>query len=260
MNFLDKLKENESNDTVFIHRLNDMGSLEPWTYGFRPSAISYSFCPRLYALGGLGYLDAWRKSDAIGLRRMDNGTDMHARYHKYVQEKDAAYKDERYGDPEDEYRCTERLLTHPTGMRGRYDAILEKPGDPFLYVTDFKSIKQSGDRFSPGFNELNAPLSYHVRQLILYMGMVDELYDLDRPICGLYIYEGKSTQEVKEFKVPWDDVNKDVYKDLIGILEEVNEAVATNDVSKLECRCTKADKCINWDLDKLKQRPKRYYF
>lgn len=257
MNFLKELKKQQADntDTVFIHHLNQFQTPRiPWKYGFRPSQISYSFCPRLWALMALGFVQGYSKFDARTKRVVDNGTKVHERYHDYtvkISAKDGpgqVYIDKRYGDPKAEYRCEERLL-EAHGIRGKYDCIWDA-GDDFLYVVDFKSIKHDD------FSKLIRPLDYHIKQLVVYLGLVDELYELDRPIKGLYVYESKDTQEVKEFRVPWDERNQNLYKQLLELIDMTNKAVENKDITGLPCLCRGSDPCKGWDLQRLAEKPK----
>ncbi len=249
MNFLDDIKNDVDTGTVFIHKLTQLSEQREWKLKFSPSSLCYNFCPRLYSLMSLGLVSGYSFNNAQSIRRMNNGTAMHTRYDEYVKKLDLAYKDTRYGDSENDYRCAERLLEYK-GIRGRYDVILEHT-DGHLYVTDFKSIQQHGNAFTPGFNELTAPMESHRKQLQIYMGMIDALYDLDKPISGLLVYEGKSEQNLKEFKVPWTDNGRAGFAELIRLIQLTQDAVASEDISQVPCLCKKKDKCQDWNLDEL---------
>jgi hypothetical protein len=250
VNFLTELKQPKES-TVFIDELTRLqSSTEKWKKTYRPSTVSRVFCPRLWALIDLGYVSAYKKVSANLQRIFDNGTYMHYRYHEYAKNMGRVYRDERYGDPDNDFRCQERHLDHPSGIKGTYDLILERDG--VLYVTDFKSINQEN------FNTLDRPKPQHVKQIIMYMGMVEDLYDLPLPIAGLYIYENKNNQKLKEFKVPWNDASRQSFQNLLAHISETERAIKAKEVDTLPCLCER-NPCANWSIEWLKDNPQEIY-
>lgn len=246
---MDFFQTTKQSSTVFIHRLEE-AETGVWNFSLRPSEISYSFCPRLYSLLKMGLVRGVKNFSARNRRVMENGHYVHQRFHAYTHKLDCVYKHSEYGDPNNEHRCEERLIEHPSGLRGTYDAILDLDDD-YLYVTDFKSIKPSTSPFDNGFDNLTKPLDYHVKQLVIYMGMISDTYTLPKPIRGLYVYECKATQNLKEYVVPWDESTKNLYFQLLGYISLMNKAAEEGNPDLAPCLCRK-DPCKNWDLERIR--------
>lgn len=244
------LRQSVRPPTILQHRLEaHFASSEPMQYKFSPSTISYRFCPKLWVLGSMGLIDGYKKFDSR--RAADTGTDAHARYETAAREIGAVYNHPVLGP------CQEKLLEHPSGIRGRFDAIVEAENpdeDPTLYLTDFKTMKQDK------FDFLYAPYDYHLKQMYLYIGMLEDLYTFDRPLKGLYYYEGKSTHAAKEFIVPWGPEERARFDKIVWIIGRTKAAMAAADPDAVPCTCTGKDPCKTWDRDKLAKRPKRVRF
>ena len=222
--------------------------------GYHPSELGYRFCPRLYALLGLGLLIGEKRIDAQLQRTFDNGHYVHDRYHKYIREiggllterPEIVERGKKYGRKR---FPLEVRLDHPVGITGNCDAILEL--DSFLEIDDWKSSKQEV------FMGLFQPLGYNEKQLTVYLGMLNTLYEGDPPLPlrGRILYENKNDGSLREFIVPWDDHHRMIFDQLVRYLEIVNQAVEQNTPELAPC-IESCGSCDGYDIAALREKPK----
>jgi len=204
--------------------------------GFHPSQIAWNFCPRLYALLELGWVIGVKDVPPRLARIFDNGHGMHDRWHKYVMEAGLVLKDSQLGNPKRDYYCQEMRVDHPVGLTGNLDDILDI-GD-YWYVTDYKSMNPRTFEETAAFK----PVGYHVKQLVIYLGLVEyKLEQLGRepekPLKGLLLYEQKSDMSLKEYVVDYGERERNSFQKLLTMLEGINEAAVTADLSTAPCTC-----------------------
>ena len=229
-------------------------STGPRRPGFHPSDMGYTFCPRFFALAGLGLVVRDRTITPQLQRIFDNGHFMHDRMNSYVRELGVLTQRpeilERGMKRGRKRLALEVRLDHPVGITGNADAVLELDG--FLEVGDYKSANDAV------FRRLVAPLPYNERQLTVYLGMLDHLYEGDPPLPlrGRFLYESKNDQSLREFIVPWDEHHQELFAQLIRYLEIVNQAVA-QDTPELAPCIPSCGKCEGYGtIDELRSRPK----
>lgn len=224
-------------------------SNKPVRPGYHPSALSRQLCPRLEALTQLGYLTPVQNIDGRLQRIFDNGHHMHARFQKWTRDMKLVVKHPKLKGlgPAKTY-AQEVPLTHPVGVNSRCDDILNLE-EGWWDVVDYKSINQDN------FRTLLRPISYHEKQLTVYLGLVDYKFEGKPPkkLRGRLVYEGKSDQSLKEFVVPWDDQHRALFDTFIGTLQSINEAVANEAPLSVPCTC---GKCEAYDLAALKDNPR----
>lgn len=168
---LDKFEEENGDD-----------SREMTKVSFAPSGVGYGSgrCPRRwhYAFNGV-HFD--RRSDAVSLRNMDNGTYRHHYLEKMLQEWDHAIAVEEefwYEDPP---------------IHGFIDAIVEWEGLP--WIMEFKTT--TDEWYDYRRTELRPPF-YNLLQILIYM----KVKDIPR---GMIVYENKNTFRRTGIAVEWDD-------------------------------------------------------
>ena len=198
--------------------------------GFHPSDISYAYCPRELAALRLGAAKKKKSVNPTLHRIFDNGHYFHERMQRYVREMNIVVNDAYLNNKNGV--CEEVRLDHPCGLTGNADNILTLKGQWF--VTDYKSSRNDV------FTNLVEPLAYHERQVVLYMGMLRSMMDLDFPLSGLIVYENKDNQQIKEFRVEWDAKNRQYFEKVVQDLELVNDAVRAGNYRLAPCQC---DKC-----------------
>lgn len=247
MSLADLVRKRDDNENIsFIGLLDDYLNNLPWKYkpGYHPSSISYKLCPRQEALIQLGYLTPVKNVDAKLERIFATGHALHDRYQRWSRKMGVVAEHERFGGLAQEVR-----LKHPVGISGRCDDILELE-DGYWDVVDYKSMNHNA------FATLIQPLEYHEKQLIVYLGLVDYLFDGKPPknLRGRLVYECKSTQDMKEFVLPWSAERKQAFEDLIALLTTINEAVAEDDPLRVPCNC---GVCEKYDIDALRESARK---
>ena len=220
--------------------------------GYHPSEISYRFCPRLYALLGLGLLIGYKPVSAQLQRVFDNGHYLHDRYQKYTRDMGLVFDhpllNERGKRVGKRKVAQEVRLEHEVGIVGKCDDMLALDG--FLEVVDYKSINPDA------FKGLYRPLDYHEKQLTVYLGLTDHLFDGNppAPLRGRMVYECKGTNALREYMVPWDGAHRQLFDDLVKYLELVNAAIEQNTPDLAPCLC---GNCEAYDVEALRAKPKR---
>lgn len=197
--------------------------------GFHPSELSYNYCPRELAALRLGVARKKKNVNAQLHRIFDNGHYFHDRMQRYAREMNIVLNHPLLNNKNG--ICEESQLDHPCGLTGNTDNILELSRQ--WYVTDYKSTKNDV------FSNLVAPLAYHERQVVLYMGMLKSMIDVERPLFGLIVYENKDTQQIKEFRVEWNSTNREYFDKVVHDLELVNESVRAGNHRLAPCSCGK---------------------
>jgi hypothetical protein len=226
---------------------------DPRRHGYHPSDLSYSFCPRLFALVGLGLLIRKKDVGARLQRIFDTGHALHDRYQSYTRAMGIVSTQPelvKRGKKVGKTRVAQEVrLDHPVGITGNCDDTWELDGH--LEVPDYKSIADFR------FKALLQPIDYHEKQLTIYLGLVDHIYGgtPPLPLRGRMVYESKETQEIKEFVVPWDDAHRDLFNTLVRYLEIVNQAVAQNDPLLAPC-LPSCGKCNAYNIEELRTTPR----
>jgi hypothetical protein len=225
---------------------------EPRRPGYHPSDLAYNFCPRLFALVGLGLLVRQKDVGPVLQRVFDNGHSLHDRYQGYTRAMGIVSTEPelvKRGKARGKHRYAQEVrLDHPVGITGNCDDVLDLDG--FIEVVDYKSINDYR------FKSLMGPVDYHEKQLVVYLGMVDHIYggNPPKPLRGRMVYESKDSQQLKEFIVPWDDHSRSLFNQLVYYLEIVNQAVAQDDPFLAPC-LPSCGKCDAYDVPALREKP-----
>lgn len=196
MSLRDLIKQRDSEQTKgpssFIAALDrhlTTGPKKPRRKGYHPSDLSYSFCPRFFALVGLDLLVRQKDIDARLQRIFDNGHSLHDRYQKYTRDMgltttvpEIVARGKKIGRKR---YAQEVRLDHKVGITGNTDDVLEL--DDFIEVVDYKSMN------TYKFKMTMEPVDYHEKQLTIYMGMIYYLLGEKppKPLRGRMVYEDK---------------------------------------------------------------------
>lgn len=207
--------------------------------GWHPSALSWGFCPKQLVLasidsGMIGVDRKAKKPSPVLQRVFDTGHSFHDRVQSYVRETGLVVRHEQLGNPKRDYLCEEVSLKHPCGLTGRADHLLLMGGS--LMVVDYKSTNQ---RY---FDALFKPMDKHVRQVWLYLGMLEHAIPEDLsafPLQGLLLYENKNDSAMRQFKVPWNQEGRQYFDEMVFLLEKMNRAIEKRDPDGIYCNCGK---------------------
>lgn len=245
MSLADLVKRRDSHRSVsLISRIDEVLSARTWEYrpGYHPSSVSYRFCPREEALIQLKYLTPVKNLNARMQRVFDNGHRVHARYQELTRGMGIVVE-----HPVFKGGAQEGRIKHPVGISGRVDDILSLE-DGWWDVVDYKSINPDA------FSTLIQPLAHHEKQVTIYLGVLEHMFDGSPParLRGRLVYESKGDQALREFVVPWDHEHQLLFDRLVFTLGQVNDAVAAGNPLAVECTC---GKCEAYDLDALRVKP-----
>lgn len=170
----------------FILKNNKEKSAERSNSHFHPSSIGY--CTRKIVYDRLNY--PTMELDPNLIRIFQNGDYMHLRYQKYFQDMGIQIADElELTENSPNELIAERCKLYNVG--GRTDSLIQLEGEP--YLVELKSI--NGDSFK---FQLSEPKEAHVQQLQLYMFLSGIHH-------GILLYENKNTQEIKMFKIDYNE-------------------------------------------------------
>lgn len=198
--------------------------------GFHPSELSKGFCPRELAALRLKIAKKTKKVSPQLRRIFDNGHKFHDRMQTYTREMNIVLNHPELNNPRSGL-AQEARLDHEVGLTGNCDDILMIQGS--WVVTDYKSSREQV------FTNLVTPLKEHRNQVILYMGMIKDMVNVERPMYAVVLYENKNSQEIREFKVEWDAAAREYFAGVVAQLELVNEAIRAQNIYLAPCTCGK---------------------
>lgn len=176
------------------------GTTEKKKTSFSPSRVGYGAgtCARhwYYAFEGGDWHDEFR---GVDIRNMANGTDVHERFQKFLEEQGIV--DEANIEPTAEYE--------DPPIFGYIDAIVD--WDDRKWVIEFKTTRTQ--YFEYRAKQMKAP-SYHLVQILIYM-YVKKIRQ------GMLVYEDKNTQRRCAIPVIWNDRYNEYMNELFDWMRTV---------------------------------------
>lgn len=151
----------------------------------RPSGV-YSPCTRAAAFSLLGHSGS---VNAQGVRRMDNGTSMHARWGEYFSHLP-------------EFVCVEAPLAFER-LHGSIDVVLKK-SERFI-VGELKSINSRGWGYLPNVSTPSRNLAALTERHPAYVAQTLTYAKFYPAEEGFLLFENKDTQEFKIYMLPYDE-------------------------------------------------------